>query len=70
MGAGGEQRLCFDLSGFYLQMKMKRAVRYLSLELRRRNRTADTNMGITVKMLITGTTPRLWTGKSPVALQH
>lgn len=51
-------------------MKMKWAVGYLSLELSRRIGTADTNIGVTIKMLITGTKPRQWTGKSPVALQH
>lgn len=43
---------------------IKWAVRCMSLELRR-IRTEDTNVGINMKMIITGTKLRLWIEESP-----
>lgn len=44
---------------------VKWAVRCMSLELSRRIRTEDMNVGVNMKMIITGTKLRLWIEESP-----
>lgn len=68
MGVGGDQRFCFDHVRFISSDEdVKWALRYMSLEFSGRIRIEDTNMGVNVKTIITGTKLRLWIGESPGA---
>lgn len=65
---GGDQRFCFDRVRFISSDEdVKWALRYMSLEFSGRIRIEDTNMGVNVKTIITGTKLRLWIGESPGA---
>ena len=64
MGVGGDQRFCSDRVRFISSDEdVKWALRYMSLEFSGRIRIEDTNMGVNVKMIITGTKLRLWMGR-------